>query len=167
LVPGQSFQDDPCRFQEENQRMVDFQYIAAVSLMLSFVSISLVLVQLYDNITQRRIDANIRISDINRDLVSLGFAHPTLFAVLHGEASDPIVERRYLQLWFNQFLLIYTYQARGLFRSEHRESLGRDIGDFLKLQNVQSHWREFRQYYPSSFQGFVNSLLPDYQKSDA
>lgn len=146
--------------------MVDFQYIAAVSLMLSFVSISLVLVQLYDNITQRRIDANIRISDINRDLVSLGFNHPNLFAVLHGEASDPIVERRYLQLWFNQFLLIYTYQARGLFRSEHRESLRRDIGDFLKLQNVQCHWREFRQYYPSSFQVFVNSLLPDYEKAD-
>ena len=147
--------------------MVDSQYIAAVSLILSFVSISLVLIQLYDNIAQRRIDASIRISDINRQLVSLGFSHPALFAVLHGEPSDPTVERRYLQLWFNQFLMVYTYQDRGLFKTEHRESLGRDIADFLKLQNVQLHWRAFRQFYPASFQDFVNSLLPEHDEAGA
>lgn len=141
--------------------MAHFDYVSAAALVVSAISLSLVLLQLYDNITQRRIDASIRISDINRDLVTLGFSHPQLFQILHGEASDPVVERRYLQLWFNQFLLIYTYQARGLFRSEHRESLGRDIRDFLKFQNVQSHWREFRQYYPASFQDFVNTLLPE------
>lgn len=141
--------------------MVHFDYVSATALVVSAISLSLVLAQLYDTIAQRKIDANIRISDINRELLTLGFNHPMLFDVLRGEPTDPIVERRYLQLWFNQFLLIYTYQARGLFRSEHRESLGRDIRDFLRFQNVQRHWREFRQYYPASFQDFVNTLLPE------
>jgi hypothetical protein len=147
--------------------MVHFEYIAAVSLILSFVSISLVLIQLYDNIRQRRIDADIRISDINRQLITLGFAYPALFQVLHGETTDPIAERRYLQLWFNQFDLIYTYKVRGLFSHEVRESLEHDIRDFLKPQNAQRHWREFRQYYPASFQHFVNSLLPDQDEPDS
>src|SRR5687768_7146209 len=130
-------------FQEGKATMAQFDYVSATALVVSAISLSLVLMQLYDTITQRKIDANIRISDINRELVTLGFSHPALFNVLRGEPTDPIVECRYLQLWFNQFLLIYTYQARGLFRTEHRESLGRDISDFLKLQNVQLHWREF------------------------
>lgn len=147
--------------------MAHFDYISATALVVSAISLSLVLVQLYDMITQRKIDASIRISDINRELVTLGFSHPVLFDVLRGEPTDPALERRYLQLWFNQFLLIYTYQARGLFRSEHRESLGRDIRDFLKFQNVQRHWREFRQYHPRSFQDFVGDLLPDFENADS
>ena len=145
--------------------MEGFNYLAAVSLAVSFVSISLVLAQLYDHVANRKIEASIRISDINRDLVSLGFNHPELFGVLQGETGDPMVERRYLQLWFNQFLLVYTYQARGLFHTEHRESLRRDISDFLRLQNVQRHWLELRQYYPASFQDFVNRLLPEMDRA--
>jgi len=140
--------------------MEGFDYLPAVAFVLSFISISLVLVQLNDQMKQRKIDADIRISDINRQLITLGFAYPALFGVLQGETSDPVAERRYLQLWFNQFDLIYTYKVRGLFSNEVRESLEHDIRDFLKPQNVQRHWREFRQYYPVSFQHFVNSLLP-------
>lgn len=147
--------------------MGHFDYFSATALIVSAISLSLVLVQLHDTIAQRKIDANIRISDINRELVTLGFSHPVLFDILRGETTDPVLERRYLQLWFNQFLLIYTYQARGLFGAEHRKSLGRDIRDFLKFQNVQRHWREFRQYYPSSFQQFVGSLLPDFEQAES
>ena len=147
--------------------MAHFDYVSAAALVVSAISLSFVLLQLYDSLTQRRIDASIRISDINRELVALGFSHPTLFSILNGETADPKIERRYLQLWFNQFLLIYTYQTRGLFQREHRESLGRDIGDFLKLQNMQAHWREFRQYYPTPFQDFVNALLPENDSPDA
>lgn len=144
--------------------MAEFEYLPAVAFVLSFISISLVLVQLNDQMKQRKIDADIRISDINRQLITLGFSHPELFKVLHGEPADPVVERRYLQLWFNQFDLIYTYKVRGLFSNEVRESLEHDIRDFLKTENVQGHWRQFHQYYPASFQHFVNSLLPDHDR---
>lgn len=144
--------------------MTEFDYLPAVAFVLSFISISLVLVQLNDQMKQRKIDSQIRIDDINRQLITLGFSHPELFKVLHGEEADPIVERHYLQLWFNQFYLIYSYQTRGLFAQDRRESLERDIRDFFAQENMQRHWRHHRVYYPFSFQSFVDALAPSAAK---
>lgn len=139
--------------------MNEFDYLPAVAFVLSFISISLVLMQLHDLMAQRKIDSQIRIDDINRQLITLGFSHPELFKVLHGEEADPIVERHYLQLWFNQFYLIHSYQSRGLFPSDRRESLERDIRDFFMQDNMLRHWRHYRNYYPSSFQTFMDTLV--------
>jgi hypothetical protein len=143
--------------------MVHFDYFAAVSLVFSFVSIFLVIFQLHNHTEQRKIESLIQISDINRQLVTLAFSKPELFDVLHGgKNTDPIHERHFLQLWFNEFALIHALVCRGLFSTELREGLERDMRDFLAQENMQRHWRLCRNFYSLSFQKFVDALIaPD------
>lgn len=147
--------------------MGSFDYVASVSVVLSFVSIFLVIFQLHNNTEQRKIESLIQIYDINRQLLSLAFSTPELFDVLHnGPNADPIRERHYLQLWFNQFALIHAIHRRGLFQTDLRESMERDMRDFLAQENMQRHWRLYRNFYPSSFQDFVDNLITPAAKSE-
>lgn len=139
--------------------MEGFDYLAAVSLVFSFISIFLVVIQLHDLTAQRKIESLIQISDINRQLLMLGFSMPELFDVLSGKpATDPALEQRYLQLWLNQMLLIHTIQCRGFFPADLRDSLERDMRDLLAMENAQAHWQRYRSFYPASFQTYVDGL---------
>lgn len=140
--------------------MESFDYLAAVSLVFSFVSIFLVIFQLHNHTEQRKIESLIQIYDINRQLLTLGFSMPELFDVLHdGKNSDPLRERHYLQLWLNQMALIHAITRRGFFPPDQRDSLERDMREFLAQGNMQQHWRLFRHCYPVSFQTFVDALV--------
>ena len=140
--------------------MAHFDYMTAVSLVFSFVSIFLVIFQLHNNTEQRKIESLIQIYDINRQLLTLGFSTPELFDVLHdGKNSDPLQERHYLQLWLNQMALIYAITRRGFFPPDQRDSLERDMREFLAQDNMRRHWQSFRYCYPVSFQQFVDGLV--------
>lgn len=143
--------------------MEGFDYhLAAVSVVISFVSIFLVVFQLHNHTEQRKLESLLQIKDINRQLLALGFANPELFEILHDSKEvDPVLERRYLQLWFNQMALIHAIHRRGLFPDELRESLERDMRDFLKLENMRTHWRRYGNFYPTSFQQFVDGLMQE------
>ena len=131
-----------------------------ISALISFLSLLLVVWQLRRDARQRESQSLVEIYDINRQLLSLGFDHPQLFQILaDAENVDPILARRYLQLWLNQFSLIYSYMYESVFKRELEDSLVRDVSDFMTMKNMQRHWREHGAYYPQSFQDFINGIL--------
>jgi hypothetical protein len=135
-------------------------YIALLSTAISFLGLLLVVLQLREGVRERRSESLVEIYDINRELLSLGFEHPALFAIFE-DAKDvnPVLERRYLQLWLNQFSLIHSYLNDSVFRGELKESLIRDLSDFLAQENMQRHWKRYGAFYPVSFQTLVNGII--------
>lgn len=139
--------------------MDGFDYVATVSVSLSFLSLMLVVFQLQELTEQRKLESLMRLYDINRQLLTLGFSQPELFDILHDRpGADPMLERHYLQLWLNQVVLIFYIQKRGFFAPDLRVSWEADARDLLKQANLQRHWRLCRQFYPTSFQTYVDSL---------
>ncbi len=140
-------------------------YIAIFAATVSFVGLLLVVVQLRDSTDQRRLESILQIYGVNREIITLGFANPELFQILHGQEADPLVERHYLQLWFNHFALIHNFKDRKFFPVDLRESLERDIRYFMEEDNAQRHWQQNRTYYPAAFQSYIDHLTPP--KADA
>ena len=135
-------------------------YVSLLTAGMSFVGLLFVALQLRDATKQREMDSLVKVYDINRELLSLGFSHPQLFAIMENKGNaDPSAEKHYLQLWFNQFSLVHSYLRHSLFKREFKESLERDITDFVKLENVRRHWQRNEQYYPAAFQDYVNVLI--------
>jgi hypothetical protein len=136
------------------------QYLPLFTAGMTFVGLLFVAMQIRDATKQREMDSLVKVYDINRELLSLGFSHPQLFAIMENTGkTDPMWENRYLQLWFNQFSLVHSYLRHSLFRREFKESLDRDITDFMRLENVRRHWERNSQYYPSAFQNYANALI--------
>jgi hypothetical protein len=78
-------------------------FVSVFSALLSFVGLILVVIQFRRATTQREAESLVKLADINRELLSLGFDHPQLFPILEDSPKvDPVLERRYLQLWLNQ-----------------------------------------------------------------
>jgi hypothetical protein len=139
-------------------QMVEF--ISVVSPTISFIGLLLVVWQLHSNTKQRESESLVKIYDINRQLLSLGFSHPQLFAVLNdAKSADATEERYYLHLWLNQYSQVYTYLKRSIFRGELKESLERDLADFMSMANTQSYWQRYATFYPVSFQTYVNEIM--------
>ena len=139
--------------------MDGFDYVAAVSVTLSFLSLMLVVFQLQELTEQRKLESLMRLYDINRQLLTLGFSQPELFNILHDQpGADPMLERHYLQLWLNQVVLIFYIQKRGFFAPDLRARWEADARDLLRQENLKRHWRLCRQFYPASFQTYVDSL---------
>ncbi|MDB6025853.1 MAG: hypothetical protein JWM68_2076 [Verrucomicrobiales bacterium] len=136
------------------------QWISLTSAFMSFIGLLFVAVQLHHGIKQRESEALVKILDVNRELLSLGFVYPQLYTVLaDAKGVDHAIEKHYLQLWLNQFALIHYYMKRSVVRGELRENLERDIFDMLRMHNMRKHWREFGTFYPSSFKKYVNGIL--------
>jgi hypothetical protein len=135
-------------------------YVSIFSAAISFVGLLLVVLQLRDSARQRASQSLVEIYDMNRQLISLGFSHPELFAILaDAKDPDPVLERRYLQLWLNQFSLVNSYLNQSVFKGELKESLVSDLTDFMTLNNMQHHWRKYGRFYPASFQALVDGII--------
>ena len=129
--------------------MPSSEVLAAFSTLISFISILLVVLQLRGHLRQRRLESLIRIYDINRELLSLGFDHPELFEILSDvDRVDPVRERRYLQLWLNQLALIFATHRHGLLDRELEASLSRELREFMSQQNMRMHWKSQRALLP-------------------
>lgn len=84
------------------------EYIAVISTVISLVGLAVVLMELRRNRHQSKTNALIKIYDISRQLLSMSFSHPELFALIeNNDSNNNPTERRYLQLCFNQMTLIY------------------------------------------------------------
>jgi hypothetical protein len=120
----------------------------------------LVVIQLRDSTRQQQSQSLVEIYGMNRELITLGFSHPELFAFLADDKhSNPVLQRRYLQLWLNHFSLVNAYLNQSLVKGELKESLVRDLSDALALKNMRHHWAEYGKFYPASFQELVNGIL--------
>lgn len=135
-------------------------YVSLLSAVISFLGLLLVVLQLRDGNKHQEMASLVEIYDINRQLISLGFSHPQLFAILRDATNaDPVWERRYLQLWLNQLSLIYSYLRRSVFEDELKEWLERDIADLMTMENMRRHWQRHGAFYPASFQEMINNSL--------
>ena len=136
------------------------QCIALFSAGVSFTGLVFVGLQLRSGTKQRTSDSLVKILDTNRELITLGFSHPELFAILAGGTeADPIWIQRYLQLWLNQFSLVHSYIQNAILPREAKENLERDISEFMATPNMRKHWRAFGHLYPVSFQTYIKDVL--------
>ncbi len=144
------------------------QGIALFSATIAFVGLVFVGFQLRDGTRQQRSQSIVEIYGVNRELISLGFSHPQLFEVLaDAKKADPILERRYLQLWLNHFSLVDTYLTLAVLKGDLKESLVRDLTDFMTMHNAQRHWQKFGQFYPASFQKLVDDVIKKNEPPEA
>jgi hypothetical protein len=135
-------------------------YVAIFSAVVAFAGLLLVALQIRASTRQRESESLVELYDINRQLLSLGFSYHGLFQVLEDKkAADPLAEKRYLQLWFNQLSLTHIYLQRSVVHPELRESMERNLADFMLMENAQRHWRQYGTFYPTSFQRYVNGIL--------
>jgi hypothetical protein len=44
-------------------------------------------------------------------------------------------------------------------KGELKESLVRDLTDFLTMKNARHHWQTYGKFYPESFQKLVGDIL--------
>lgn len=141
------------------------EYVPIFSVLISFASVALVVIQLRANAAQRDLESLKEILEINRELLTLGFTNPVLFDILNDTPGvDPVWEKRYLQMWLNQLSLTHSFQRRGIFRKELREAFERDIRDFMALTNMRCHWEGHKQYYSGSFRRYVEGILNSGEK---
>jgi hypothetical protein len=136
------------------------QLVAIFSATVSFIGLLLVVLQLRAATRQRESESLVTIYDINRELLTLGFSHPRLFAILEdAKDADPVWETRYLQLWMNQLSLIHLYLKRAVFDKELQEFLENEIADFVTHTNVQKFWQHRGVAYPASFRRLVDEII--------
>lgn len=136
------------------------QWVSVFSALVAFAGLLAVAVQMRENTRQSRLGNISRIYDINRELLSMGFDQPVLFQILNGASGvDPLWEKHYLQMWFNQLSLVHLCLKRGGFDAEFQESLERDIGYFMMLESMRRHWDRFSIFYPDSFKDLVNGII--------
>ena len=140
--------------------MTTDQCVAMFSAAISFLGLLLVAIQLRGSNRQSKLDSQIRLYDINRKLISLGFSHPQLFEILtDAQGIDPTLERRYLQLWLNQLSLVHSFEGSGVLQEEYQKSLYAELREMLAMCNVRRQWQKFGKSYPASFQKSVNDIL--------
>ena len=146
-----------------------FELKVTLDNLLLFVSVLIVAWQMREATKQSKLDSQIRLQDVNRELISLGFAKPELFEVLKdGKNVDPTAELYYLQLWLNQFCMFDALSQSGNLKPDVRESLEIDFRDMMGMENMRRHWKKFGKFYPASFQDLVNDILNEagYEPTD-
>ncbi len=134
--------------------------ISLVSAVIAFAGLFLVAWQIRASTKQQELQSLVKIYDINRKLLTLGFNHPSLFDILDdAKHENPVWQRRYLQLWLNLFALSQHHVKESVFKDDLKESLTRDISEFMSLKNMREHWSRFGPFYPVSFQKMVNDII--------
>lgn len=99
-----------------------------VSACIGFVGLIFVGLQLRDSTRQRESESIVKLYDINRELLSLAFLHPSLFDVLEDKPiKDHLSEKRYLQLWLNQISLSHTFRRHAVVQPELQQEHTRTL----------------------------------------
>ncbi len=130
--------------------------------LLTFIGLAFVAWQIYESNHQRKLESQIRMHDINRELIAMGFSKPELFEILKDtDKAAPELERWYLQLWLNQLSMFYSLKTAGIMQKDYQESVQRDFHDMFQKSNMRRHWQAFGKYYPASFRKAVNAILDE------
>lgn len=128
--------------------------------LLTFVGLLFVAWQMRDGNQQRKIESEIRMYDINRELIAMGFDKPELFEILKDtNKGDSELERWYLQLWLNQLSMFHSLKAAGALQKDYEKSCERDLRDMFEKANMRRHWKKFGKFYPTSFQTAIDAIL--------
>ena len=138
--------------------------IAALALAVSLIVMFFNARQLSLLMRQLRLDSLIKISDGNREIISLGFEKPELWKILYDSTEIPDAKnaeerKRYLQLWFNHMHVIWKAHELGLLDRHEWTACSIDIEDFLSIRSLRVHWQEVRSFYPEPFQKFMDNTI--------
>ncbi|GEM_PF-2607585 len=137
-----------------------FEWKITPDTLVTLAGFLLVAWQMRDGNRQRKIESQIQLQAVNRELLTLGFSNPELFKVLEdAEDVDPKIETYYLQLWLNQFCLFDALSRSGGFKRDVRDSLEIDFRDMMQMNNMRRLWKKCGKFYPASFQESVNDIL--------
>jgi len=145
-------------------RTVDVaQWASGGGLFVALGGIALTLVQLRLFRRQLKLDALIKIMDSNREIVTLGFASPTVWSLIEGEsttitAQEALARRRYLQLWTNHMQIMWAAWQLGLVSGREWHAYRQDLVEFLRTPVLQQHWASVARFYPKGFQCLVAQL---------
>lgn len=136
---------------------------AAVSAVVSVVSLLTVFVELRSGRLQRKAESLIQVYDANRELLTLGFDKPELFDVIGtGDYGH-----RYLQLWVNHIALIVELRRQNLFSPTQWKALDNDIGYFVENPKFRLIWPEIRMFYPRPLQKILDAKIAIVEKKEA
>lgn len=139
-----------------------FEFKVTLDNLLTFAGLLFVAWQMRDANKQNKLESQIQLQGINRELIAMGFSKPELFEIMHGAKEvDATLERRYLQLWLNQLSLFHSLKVEGVLQKDYEESCERDLRDMLELPNMRRHWQKYGKYYPTSFQKSVNDIIDE------
>jgi hypothetical protein len=150
-----------------DQRIALFSAIVGfLTLVIGTGGLVTVIVQLREAARQREADSMIKLFDINRELLSLGFSNHGLFKVLEDQSgTDELSEKRYLQLWLNQVWMMHYFAQRAINHPELKESLDWNLTDLLAMKNMRHRWEQSGQAYPASFRCRVNEIIKKLEPS--
>ncbi len=141
-------------------------YFAALALIVSLFLMFLTARQVSLLSRQLRLDSQIKISDANRQIISLGFDKPELWKIVDDsreilDAKKAEQRKRYLQLWFNHIQIVWKANDLGLFDQDEWRASRADIADFLTIRALRTHWSEVKRFYSKPFQKFIDSIIRD------
>jgi hypothetical protein len=134
--------------------------VSIAALAVSVMSALYVYVQVKAYLRQQEMDFHVKLNEINKDLLKMGFEYPELLALLRGEEiSDKDKQVRFIQMWVNQSLVMWMGKEHGIIDDGTWYSLRRDIATFINLPPMKAHWREVSAYYIPAFASFMNGLV--------
>ncbi|MCP5528158.1 MAG: hypothetical protein H7A47_15305 [Verrucomicrobiales bacterium] len=135
------------------------------TLAVATVGIFLTLAQLMLLRRQLRLEALIQITDSNREILALGFAHPHLWTLLDasvgaGDTGGGFAQQRYLQLWTNHLHLMWGAHRLGMVSDWEWEAYRRDMEGLIRLAPFRQYWLGVARFYPRRFRRAISELLP-------
>lgn len=96
----------------------------------------------------------------NRELICLAFSFPELMDVFDGiSIPNKQIQSRYLQMWINQFYLLYKSNDARTISDDFFNSSTIDIYEFFKTEPVKELWIEISDFYDIGFVDYINSLF--------
>lgn len=142
---------------------IRFEYtISLLALAVSLSTLWYLIVQVRAYTKQLKLDSLIKISEINREILSLGFSDSELFDILENDATENTKKaKRYYQLWLNQIDIIWHAQKYDLFDADDNESIRTDIADLFMLGGMRSHWDSVSKYYSKGLCKYIDGILSD------
>lgn len=109
--------------------------------------------------SQLQIDADLRIAEVNRELLKMAFQDTELFDLFDDKPlSNKRKERHYLQMWFNHIHTMWNAHEHGLVSEAEWYSNVKDISVFFSINLVKKYWEESKCFFPASFVEFITSL---------
>ena len=136
------------------------QWVSVFGTVIGFCGLLFVGLQFRQGNRQRESDSMVKLYDINRELLTLSFHFPQLLDLLEDkDIPDRRMQKRYLQMLLNQMEQFFSFSRNAMRDKELKESVERNLVDFLSMRTMQEHWKESGSFYTASFQRHVNAIL--------
>lgn len=134
-------------------------YLSVFALAVSVLSAAFTFYQLRFFKSQVYLEANSRILENTKSLISMGFEDEELFKVFSDvPLANREKQRRYLQLWVNHIFIVWSSAREGLLADSCWEAYSRDNKEFFSLRSVREHWERVKDHYSAEFCEYIRGI---------